>query len=145
MDLPVLVGNKDFPLESLNLSYSHIDQDKDLEEGVESMYALEYVRNKIVAEANLRLARKLFWNIAFRYVDRGGSYEKYDATVPTGTLMEYKPYSVLDSRLVWAWDWKGLKLYVEGQNLLNRTYYDYGNIPQPGIWLIGGLSCTIGL
>ena len=145
LDLPVLVGNKDFPLESLNLSYSHIDQDKDLEEGVESMYALEYVRNKIVAEANLRLARKLFCNIAFRYVDRDGSYEKYDATVPTGTLMEYKPYSVLDSRLVWAWDWKGLKLYVEGQNLLNRTYYDYGNIPQPGIWLIGGLSCTIGL
>ena len=59
--------------------------------------------------------------------------------------MEYKPYSVLDSRLVWAWDWKALKLYDEGQNLLARTYYDYGNIPPPGIWLIGVPSCTIGL
>ena len=28
---------------------------------------------------------------------------------------------------------------------LGIGFYDYGNIPQPGIWLIVGLSSTIGL
>ncbi|MGN0202456.1 MAG: TonB-dependent receptor plug domain-containing protein [Candidatus Cryptobacteroides sp.] len=142
-DLPLITGIESFPIAAVNLSFSHIDQDKSLEEGIESRYALEYLRNKAVAEINFRLARNLFWDITFRYIDRNGTYEKYDSTAPTGTLMEYEPYCLLDSRIVWAKN--GLKIYLEGENLLDRSYYDYGNIPQPGIWMMAGLSYTIGL
>ena len=28
-------------------------------------------------------------------------------------------------------------------NLLDRTWYDFGDIPQPGIWLTGGVACKL--
>lgn len=142
-NLPVLTGIERFPIENVSISYSHINQDKSLEEGIESRYALEYLRNKFVTEVKVRLARNLFWDITYRRVDRVGSYERYDSTAPSGTLVDYEPYSLLDTRLVWAR--KGIRIYLEGENLLNRPYCDYGNIPQPGIWLKAGISSTLPL
>jgi len=36
------------------------------------------------------------------------------------------------------WQKKSYQLYAQAYNLLGRKYYDYGNIPQPGIWLNAG-------
>lgn len=36
------------------------------------------------------------------------------------------------------WEYQRLNLYAELNNLLNSTYYDLGNIPQPGIWFKAG-------
>ena len=39
----------------------------------------------------------------------------------------------------------GCSFYVEVNNLLNHKYYDYGNIPQPGIIAKAGVIVNVGL
>ena len=123
---------RDAFVRSVNVSYSYIDQDKETTPNLQSKYALEYLRHKFVAQANFRIWRLLEMNLSYRWQDRMGNYQKGNAMVP------YEPYSLLDARL--AWNAPQYKIYVEGNNLLNKTYYDHGNIPQPGIWVRAGAS-----
>ena len=71
-------------------------------------------------------------NISYRWQDRVGNYQKGN------DLVSYDPYSLLDARL--SWDDTRYTLYCEANNILNKTYYDHGNIPQPGIWVRAGAS-----
>ena len=96
------------------------------------MYALEYLRHKLVFQTNLRLMDRLSLNASLRWQDRVGNFEQNSVTVP------YDPYTLLDARL--QWDERRYSIYVEAENILNKEYYDHGNIPQPGIIVRGGLS-----
>ena len=122
--------HRTFLIRNLTVSYAYIDQDKKSEPDVQSRYALEYLRHKVVAQANLRVWRNLNLNVSYRWQDRMGNYEQ------NGEMVAYEPYSLLDARL--SWDTSSYRVYAEANNLLNRTYYDYGNIPQPGIWVRAG-------
>ena len=122
--------HRTFFIRNLTISYAYIDQDKKSEPDVQSRYALEYLRHKAVAQANLRVWRNLNLNVSYRWQDRMGNYEQ------NGEMVAYEPYSLLDARL--SWDTSSYRVYAEANNLLNRTYYDYGNIPQPGIWVRAG-------
>lgn len=122
--------HRTFFIRNLTVSYAYIDQDKKSEPDVQSRYALEYLRHKVVAQANLRVWRNLNLNVFYRWQDRMGNYEQ------NGEMVAYEPYSLLDARL--SWDTSSYRVYAEANNLLNRTYYDYGNIPQPGIWVRAG-------
>lgn len=141
LDLPVLLGNDSFPVGRVNLGYCHIDQNKKLEPNLQSAYALEYLRNKIVAQTDINICKGLSLDLSFRWVDRTGSYELFKDCVSTGTTAEYEPYSLVDARL--DWEIKRYRIYVEGDNLLNKVYYDHGNIPQPGAWFRLGLSISL--
>ena len=122
--------HRTFFIRNLTVSYAYIDQDKKSEPDVQSRYALEYLRHKVVAQANLRVWRNLNLNVSYRWQDRMENYEQ------NGEMVAYEPYSLLDARL--SWDTSSYRVYAEANNLLNRTYYDYGNIPQPGIWVRAG-------
>ena len=123
---------RDAFVRSVNVSYSYIDQDKETTPNLQSKYALEYLRHKFVAQANFRIWKLLEMNVSYRWQDRMGNYQKGNSMVP------YEPYSLVDARL--SWNAPQYKIYVEGNNLLNKTYYDHGNIPQPGIWVRAGVS-----
>ena len=122
-------------LHQLNISYSYIDQDKDLEPYLQSQYALEYLKHKFTAQVNLNLVSRLFLNLSYRYQERKGNYQ-----LLTGEIKPYGSYSIIDARL----SWKAVKyqLYVEANNLFDKVYYDYGNVPQPGRWLMVGANYT---
>ncbi|MDN0072172.1 TonB-dependent receptor [Bacteroides caecigallinarum] len=123
---------RDAFVRSLNVSYSYIDQDKETTPNLQSKYALEYLRHKFVAQANFRIWKLLEMNVSYRWQDRMGNYQKGNSMMP------YEPYSLVDARF--TWNAPQYKIYVEGNNLLNKTYYDHGNIPQPGIWVRAGAS-----
>lgn len=123
---------RDAFVRSVNVSYSYIDQDKETTPNLQSKYALEYLRHKFVAQANFRIWKLLEMNVSYRWQDRMGNYQKGNSMVP------YEPYSLVDARF--TWNAPQYKIYVEGNNLLNKTYYDHGNIPQPGIWVRAGAS-----
>ena len=123
-------------LRSLSVAYAYIHQDKRTEPDVQSRYALEYLRHKVVAQAGFRLWRRLGLNLSYRWQDRTGNYEH------DGRMRPYRPYSLVDARL--SWDDARFRLYAEANNLLNKTYYDYGNIPQPGIWVRAGAVWKVG-
>lgn len=120
-------------LRSAGVSYCYIDQSKAAEENVESRYALEYLRHKLVADVQLRPLAKLTLGINCRWQDRTGTYTDTD-----GLTQYYRPYATLDAKATWSeakW-----RVYVEANNITDKTYVDQGNVPQPGAWFIVGLA-----
>lgn len=120
-------------LRSLSVAYSYIDQNQDKERGIQSLYALEYLRHKLVAGLRLRLVSCLNLNLNYRYQYRVGSY-----TAPDGADCNYRPYSLVDARL--SWDTPQYGVYVDVNNLFDADYVDFGNVPQPGLWMTAGVS-----
>lgn len=127
-----------FFLERLNVGYAYIHQNRhDDTEVYKSNYALEYLRHKFVAGLTHRIWSRLSATWSFRWQDRMGSYIRYARPDDIGTLTSYHPYALLDIRLQWRAP--RYQLYLQGNNLTNHTYYDLGNIPQPGCWIqVGG-------
>ena len=119
-----------------SISYGYIHQDKEQDSGIVSQYALEYLRHKFVANAQLPLMARLSLVLNFRWQDRVGSYTDFD-----GDICDYQPYALLDTRLTWQQPkWK---VYIEANNLFDTRYHDFGLVEQPGRWLIAGCYLRI--
>ncbi|KAA6340851.1 iron complex outermembrane receptor protein [termite gut metagenome] len=133
----------DFFLDRLNIGYTYIYQRwQDDTEVYKSNYALEYLRHKFTARLDHRIWSKLTAGWAFRWQDRMGGYQKYNADhTATNELISYSPFGLLDLKL--SWTDKNYHIFAEVNNLFNHTYYDLGNIPQPGFWLKAGASWKI--
>ncbi len=126
-DLPAIVRRENFFLQRLWLSYCHLNMSKKIDEGLESRYALNYLRHKFVVRADFRILKNLSCMAALRYQDRVG---------------DYKPYSVTDVKLEYAP--KGCyAIFLEANNLFDHTYCDYGDIPQAGLNARLGLRLAI--
>ena len=57
--------------------------------------------------------------------------------------MRYSPYALLGMKVYWKA--AGYELYVTGDNLTAHRYYDYGNVQQPGLWIMAGAKINIDL
>lgn len=135
IEFPALTGRNTF-LRSLNFGYTYIYQDrKDNQNIYKSNYALEYLRHKLVVGLTHNIYKQILtatWN--FRFQKRMGGYEVYDDNhKKTGTIHSYPSFGIMDVKV--QWQKPTYQLYAQAYNLFNRHYYDYGNIPQPGIWL----------
>ncbi|MBQ2675365.1 MAG: TonB-dependent receptor [Prevotella sp.] len=130
--------NYQLSIVNCQLSYCHLHQSKDMPDYLQSQYALEYLRHKLTAQLKAHLFSRLDLTLCYRYQDRMGSY-----TDTSGQVQSYHPYSVVDTRLSWNAD--TYSLYIEGNNLLSHRYVDYGNVPQPGFWLMVGAKYHIAL
>lgn len=120
-------------LQKLSLSYCHIYQHRVNEEQA-ATYASElvYLRNKFVTSLNHRIFSKLSAQWELQVKDRTGWFDN----ALTGQQENYGAFAQLDLKLQWV-D-KHYTLYLKGNNLTNRTYYDRANVPQPGFWFMGG-------
>lgn len=131
LNLQLLMSRQNV-LKSFGLSYSYINQDKDLEPNIVSQYALEYLKHKLVASLQLNIWHRLSVGLHWRWQDRVGTYTDFK-----GEVKSYRPYSLLDAKLTWNAD--NYKIYAEANNVLNyKDYVDYGNVPQPGTWIVVG-------
>lgn len=133
----LLNAAKAFPsqrfLRSLKVAYNFMEQDKKEYENIVSQYALEYLKHKFTAQCDLNLSKKLDMNIYYRWQTRVGGYTTFD-----GSYESYKPYGIVDARLSWSQS-SHCSFYAEANNLLNTSYVDYGNVPQPGISAVVGM------
>ena len=118
------------------VSYSFINQNKEQEANIISQYALEYLRHKLIANAQVHLVSKLTLGVNFRWQDRVGQYTEFD-----GHAQDYKPYALVDTRL--TWQEPKYKLYLEANNLLDTSYHDFGLVEQPGRWIIAGFNVKL--
>ena len=123
-------------LRSADFAYSYISQDKVDVEGIQSRSTLEYLKHKAVAGVRFGILPNLVLGINCRYQDRSGTYTGTD-----GLVYDYQPYFLTDARL--QWEKRNLKVFIEGNNLTNKSYIDYGCVPQPGIWAIAGFSLSL--
>ena len=125
-------------LRKLNVAYCYINQNKEESDDIQSQYALEYLRHKLVGNLQMSLWRQLELGLNYRLQDRTGTY-----TDTEGHVRAYKTYSLVDARL--EWNTEAYRLYMEVNNLFNKTYVDFGHIPQPGIWLMAGASIHLAI
>ena len=123
-------------LRRCKVSYCFINQDQNEQEGIKSLYALEYLKNKLVTTLGVNLCKKMELDVTYRFQHRMGSY-----TDVSGVTHPYGSYGLLDARL--AWTEPHYTIYVNGNNLLDKQYEDVGNVPQPGAWIVGGVSVRL--
>ena len=116
-------------LRSLSVNYSYVWQDKVSDEGYESYYVLDHLRQKL----NISLIHGLGlpnvevnWNMQYR--DRAGHFTGSD-----GTRVDHTPFWLTDLRV--SWNKGNYGLYAEASNLFDATYSDLSELRQPGLWL----------
>lgn len=116
-------------LRSLSVNYSYVWQDKVSDEGYESYYVLDHLRQKL----NFSLIHGLglpnvdiYWNIQYR--DRAGYFTGSD-----GTRVDHRPFWLTDLRV--SWNKGNYGLYAEASNLFDAHYSDLSELRQPGLWL----------
>lgn len=124
--------NKNTWVRTFDAGYTYIHQKRHDEVVIyKSNYALEYLRHKLVANLQHRLFSRLSATWSLRYQDRMGSY------ISQGQPLAYEPFVTLDAKVQWTAP--SYDIYVKCSNLTNRTYYDLGNVPQPGAWVLAGV------
>lgn len=120
-------------LKQFSLAYCYLNQNEKEHKGITSKYVLEYVKNKMVANLQLNLWRNLDLGLNYRLLHRMGGY------IDTNNQRHnYATYGILDARL--SWNTGKWTAFAAANNLLNRTYVDYGNVPQPGTWITAGVG-----
>ncbi|PIN28674.1 TonB-dependent receptor plug domain-containing protein [Prevotella intermedia] len=120
-------------LKQFSLAYCYLNQNEKEHKGITSKYVLEYVKNKMVANLQLNLWRNLDLGLNYRLLHRMGGYINTN-----NQRHNYATYGILDARL--SWNTGKWTAFAAANNLLNRTYVDYGNVPQPGTWITAGIS-----
>ena len=123
---------------TFQLSYCHLHLSKDVPDYLQSQYSLEYLRHKVTAQLQMPIVALLNLTVNYRWQDRMGSY-----TDTNGQIQSYHPYSIVDCRLAWNAD--TYSLYMEVNNLFSKKYVDYGNVPQPGTWLMAGFKYNLNI
>jgi iron complex outermembrane receptor protein len=120
----------------ITAQYSYLFVNKDIT-AYHSLYATDYLRHQLKLNLHHKIAWKLYAGWQFNYHNRAGTY----LDIQTNTEQAYKPYLLCNLKI-------NLKLekaavFVEANNLFNSKYFDLGNIPQPGIWIKGGISVSV--
>ncbi|MDR1782876.1 MAG: TonB-dependent receptor [Dysgonamonadaceae bacterium] len=121
----------------LNLGYMYMNQSKDAGNLI-SNYVMDYLKHKFTAGLSHPIYKGLTAHWDFRIQDREGTYTEYSDAKPTGREVDYAPFAILDSKLnlkVNSFD-----IYLKLNNIFNTSYYDLGNIPQPGFWAMAGVQ-----
>jgi len=124
---------------TLQMGYSRLHQDNDSGDLI-SNYALNYLRDKFVAQLNHPIYKGISANWNFRWQNRMGSYVKYEDLKPARTE-NYPTFSTLDLQI--NWKIKDFVVNLTANNIFDKKYVDLGNIPQAGFWIITGVSYTL--
>jgi iron complex outermembrane receptor protein len=120
----------------LSLGYMYMHQTKE-SSGWISNYVMDYLKYKFTAGLFHPIYKNLSADWHFRLQDREGTYTKYidpDHSVET----PYEPFSIVDVKFNWKLNRTNIFLNIN--NLFDTSYFDLGNIPQPGIWATGGIK-----
>lgn len=118
------------------LSYSHIYQNSGTAHNMISAMAFDHMRNKLSAMLDVSPLKGLVLSLTGTLFDRIGNYIDRD-----GVTRSYSPFFLLDARISYQRSW--WQIYVDGTNLTNTRYFDFGGLEMPGSWISGGVNITI--
>lgn len=108
-------------ISSAGIAYTYLDSDRDTK-GMESKYALDYLRHQINGSVVLA------WLSSLKQVIKA-RYEK---------PMVGDHYTVVDTRLTYTL--QNYDVFLEATNLFNQNYIESGFTPMPDRWIMGGIK-----
>ena len=106
-------------------------------EDIISLYALDYLKHNFNFFVNHDIIKNLSSTLTTTIQHRNGSYIDY----ATGAETPYETVVLLNLKVLYILN--NFEFSISGSNLLNKEYYDIGNVEQPGLWIIGGFKATI--
>ena len=118
-------------INNLSVSYNYLISDKN-STGLDSFYALDYLKHRITAGANISIYTNIGATFSGYWQSREGTYTEY----PTGMQVPYKNITILNARVHAVL--KAFTIYIDCNNLMDKKFVDIGNIEQPGRWLSVG-------
>lgn len=125
-------------LRSVTIDYLSLHQDRDLLEGYDSRYVMDYLKHKVVVRLEHGIVGPLTASWGYNYQDRTGTYLN-----ATDERLAYKPVHLVDIQLNYTRS--NYKLFAGATNLFDTSYEDIGNVPQPGRWIRGGMVLMVGM
>ncbi len=130
------------PFRTFQIGYQYLHQNNKDSSGNNpiSQYVFNYLKHKFTASLHHEAIKNLTFTWSFRWQDRAGSYMQY-TDLKEERRVDYKPFSILDIKADYRFG-KG-NIFVNANNLFNTTHTDFGNIPQPGFWLSGGVNLRL--
>lgn len=123
-------------LRNLKIDYTFLNQNK-IETSLISNYSLNYLKHRLDLNLNHTIWKNIQANWHVTYQDRNGKFEKIVDKASLG-LVNFEPFFVCDLKI--SCNFSGWSIYGSVNNLLNVSYYDIGNIVQPGRWIKIGIS-----
>jgi iron complex outermembrane receptor protein len=133
-----LFEDLNLPVKRMRLSYSYIDVKKTSGDFI-SKYVLDYLKHKLSFNLSHSIVRNVNLNWQVSYQDRAGTYHNFTLKQE----MEYLPFVIIDTQL--NWQLNNCNIYLEATNLLNKSYFDIGNVMMPGRWIRAGFIFNINL
>ncbi|MDR1878890.1 MAG: TonB-dependent receptor, partial [Bacteroidales bacterium] len=135
-DVSATFSPKKSYLSRIGIYYNYLYVSKNTQ-GYHSLYATDYLRHQIKVNIQHKIYRNLYAGWQFNWQDRAGTYPN----VNTNTEQSYKPYLLCNLKI--SLKMEKVQVFLEAVNLFNVTYLDLGNLPQPGIWIKGGITLRI--
>lgn len=130
----------DAVISSVHIGYQYMTQKSDeaRQNNPVSAYVFNYLRHKLTVGVHHRIIKDLTLSWNLRWQQRAGNYLKYVAETKEEIPTAYKPFLLLDIKANYTV--RKINFFVNANNIFNTTHVDFGNIPQPGFWLTGGVS-----
>lgn len=122
----VNLGSTNAKLQEVSFSYNYINADLTQNEGVQSRFALNSLRNQFIAGIQAEFLQKAELTLKSRYIER----------------IALDPYFLLDARI----DYNRMKtfgLFLEVSNITNSDYIEAGFVQMPGRWVKAGISLNL--
>ncbi len=116
-----------FPIYNISASYNFIDQSLKISESIISKYALENIRHQIIIGVDHKIFGRISNSFKVRYIDR----------------VENQPYVLLDDRIFYLSENRGLTIFIEVMNITNQQYTEVLTL-MPGRWFRGGIKISFG-
>ena len=114
----------------LNYAFNHADSSST---GFQSAYVLDFLSSNFSMSLNQKFESiNISWKLSRQ--DRKGSYIDF----LSNNEIEYEPFTLISTRVT-KQIFNNNSLFIEIYNLLNKDYVDFGNVPQPGRIIRGGL------
>ncbi len=117
------------------VSYFFNQQEKE-HKGLISNYVLDNLKHKFMMSLKQSITDNISLDLRGTYQDRNGTYSRFEEdALPQES--PYRPFWLVDTKVNYQ---KGpFRFFVSARNLLNRHYFDLGNVIQPGRWIKTGV------
>lgn len=129
------------PWKNISVDYTYLDLVK-RESDILSKYALNNLRHQLNIKLQFQIIRNVFLDIQSSYKDRLGTYQTYDFANKTYVDNAYEDYWAMSAKI--SWNYKQMKLFVKADNINDVKTIEFG-VPQPGLWIMGGITYKLKL
>lgn len=120
-------------LKKLTFNYAFLKADRN-EQGFQSFYTLNYLKHKFSAGLFLQPIKNSSLAVWYTHKNRAGNYQ-WDAASP---MLAYPKVNLLDIRL--SQQMGKVALFVDANNVFDKTYFEHGFVQLPGRWITAGIK-----